>query len=121
MRLSDGSTIIACCFLREFELLHVTKEEETGEGFPSQTVQSAANSDQFDPSRFIRLVPPFRETEVDAYFTAIERVAGKFQWLKDMWALSLQRNLVGKAQEVCAANIYFFFFLKYDLVKTSVL
>ncbi len=48
--------------LRELELLRVTKQEEREEG--AQTVQSggAVNSDQFDPSRYIRLVPPFRET-----------------------------------------------------------
>ncbi len=60
--------------LRELELLRVTKQEEREEG--AQTVQSvsAVNSDQFDPSRYIQLVPPFRETEVDAYFTTFERV-----------------------------------------------
>ncbi len=73
--------------LRELELLRVTKQEERAEGV--QTIQSvgAVNSDQFDPGRYIRLVPPFRETEVDAYFTAFERVAGKLNWPRDMWAL----------------------------------
>ncbi len=106
--------------LRELELLRVTKQEERDEG--AQTVQSggAVNSDQFDPSRYIRLVPPFRETEVDAYFTAFERVAGKLRWPRDMWALMLQSNLVGKAQEVCAA-MPIEDSLNYDLVKTAVL
>ncbi len=44
-------------YLRELELLRVTKQEEREEG--AQTVQSggAVNSDQFDPSRYIWLVP----------------------------------------------------------------
>ncbi len=106
--------------LRELELLRVTKQEERAEGV--QTIQSvgAVNSDQFDPGRYIRLVPPFRETEVDAYFTAFERVAGKLNWPRDMWALMLQSNLVGKAQEVCAA-MPIEDSLNYDLVKTAVL
>ncbi len=54
-------------------------------------------------SKCICLVLPFRETEFDSYFTAFERVAAKLKWPKDMWALLLQSNFVGKAQEVSAA------------------
>lgn len=62
---------------------------------------SESQSD-FDVGEEIRLVPPFRETKVDSYFTAFERVAAKLQWPEDMWALLLQCNLSGKAQEVSA-------------------
>ncbi len=51
----------------------------------------------------VKLVQSFRETEVDSYFFAFERVVTKLIWPKYMWALLLQCNLFGKAQEVCAA------------------
>ncbi len=75
---------------------------------------------QFDPSRHIKLVPPFRESEVDAYFIAFERIAAKLNWPRDMWALMLQCSLVGKAQEVCSA-LPIEDSLNYDVVKAAVL
>lgn len=74
----------------------------------------------FDVGKFIRLVPSFRETEVDSYFTAFERIAAKLRWPKDMWVLLLQSNFVGKAQEVSAA-LPIEQALDYDVVKTAVL
>ncbi len=56
-----------------------------------------------DVGKYIKLVPPFRETDVDYYFIAFERVVTELSWPKDMWALLLQYNLIGKAQEVRAA------------------
>ncbi len=80
-----------------------------------------ASSDvSFDPSRYIKLVPPFREAEVDSYFVAFERVAGKLGWPKDMWALLLQCSLTGKAQEVCSA-LPIESSLDYDTIKAAVL
>lgn len=74
----------------------------------------------FDVGKYIKLVPPFRESEVDSYFVAFERVAAKLKWPRDMWALLLQCNLVGKAQEACAA-LPIDDSLDYDLVKSAVL
>ncbi len=54
----------------------------------------------FDASKHVKLLPPFREAEVDTYFTAFERVAAIMRWPKDRWALLLRCRLVGKAQEV---------------------
>ncbi len=68
----------------------------------------------------VKLVPPFRETEVDSYFIAIERVVTKLSRPKDMWALLLRCNLIGKAQEVCAA-LPIEASLDYDTVKAAVL
>lgn len=51
---------------------------------------------------------------------AFERVAAKLKWPRDMWALLLQCNLVGKAQEVCAA-LPIEDSLNYDVVKLAVL
>ncbi|XP_036390534.1 toll-like receptor 13 [Megalops cyprinoides] len=56
----------------------------------------------FDVSRNISLVPPFRETEVDSYFSAFERIAASLQWPREVWPLLLQCKFVGKAQEVCS-------------------
>ena len=54
----------------------------------------------FDPARNIRLVPPFREKEVDKYFAHVEKVADSLSWPKESWVLLLQSVLVGKAQEI---------------------
>ena len=54
----------------------------------------------FDPARNIRLVPPFKEKEVDKYFAHFEKVADSLSWPKESWVLLLQSVLVGKAQEI---------------------
>lgn len=74
----------------------------------------------FDVSRHIALVPPFRESEVDSYFNAFERIAALLSWPKDVWSLLLQCKLVGKAQEVCA-SLSIEQSLNYDVVKATVL
>ncbi len=92
--------------------------------------QSQSSTDNYDPVsntqlnfdvvRYVKLVPPFREAEVDCYFTAFERIATKLGWPKDMWGLLLQCNFVGKAQEVCS-SLPLEQSLDYDIVKTAVL
>ncbi len=74
----------------------------------------------FDVGRNIAVVPPFRESEVDSYFSAFERVAAALQWPKDVWPLLLQCKLTGKAQEV-VASLSIEDSLKYDVVKATVL
>ncbi len=81
---------------------------------------SEVGQPDFDVGKYIKLVPPFRETEVDSYFVAFERVAAKLKWPRDKWALLLQCNLVGKAQEVCAA-LPIEDSLNFDVVKLAVL
>lgn len=81
---------------------------------------SPINSNEFDISRQIRLVPTFRETEVDSYFNAFERIAAALRWPREIWPLLLQCKLVGKAQEVCAA-MSIEDSLDYDALKASVL
>lgn len=66
---------------------------------PSSSVPDVSQS-EFDVGKNL---PPFREAEVDSYFVAFEGVAEKLNWPKNMRALLLQCNLVGKAQEVCSA------------------
>ncbi|XP_073715771.1 uncharacterized protein [Misgurnus anguillicaudatus] len=109
--------------LRELEMVHMEKEREraftaVSSDIPLPTQPVAVSL--FDPSKYIKLVPPFRESEADAYFIAFERIAVKLNWPKDMWGLMLQCSLVGKAQEVCSA-LPIEESLNYDLVKAAVL
>lgn len=78
------------------------------------------NIQEFDVCKYIKLVPPFHESEVDAYFVAFERIAGKLRWPNDMWALLLQCSLTGKAQEICT-SLPIEQSLDYEVVKTAVL
>ncbi|KAL0153020.1 hypothetical protein M9458_051619 [Cirrhinus mrigala] len=78
------------------------------------------NSSDFDVSRQINLVPPFRESEVDSYFGAFERIAIALRWPKEVWSLLLQCRLIGKAQEVCS-SFSVDDSLNYDKVKCAVL
>ncbi|XP_054860848.1 uncharacterized protein LOC129347475 [Amphiprion ocellaris] len=80
-------------------------ERDQPAAHPSVSSQSAASvsSGGFDMSKHIALVPPFRESEVDSYFSAFERIAAALKWPTEFWSLLLQCKLVGKAQEVCAS------------------
>lgn len=51
----------------------------------------------FDISKHIALLPTFRETEVNSYFSALKRIAAALQWLPEVWALLLQCKIHGKA------------------------
>ena len=86
---------------------------------PEPSVSSAPVS-TFDVSRHIALVPPFRESEVECYFNAFERIAAALHWPQDIWPLLLQCKLTGKAQEACAA-LSIEDSLKYDVVKSAIL
>ncbi len=50
-----------------------------------------------DVSKYVTLVPPFRETKVDSYFVAFEQITVILRWPKELWSLLLQCKLVGKA------------------------
>ncbi|XP_036419555.1 uncharacterized protein LOC118803140 isoform X2 [Colossoma macropomum] len=74
----------------------------------------------FDVSKHIKLVPKFRESEVDSYFVAFERVATTLRWPQGVWPILLQCTLVGKAQEVYSA-LPIEESLDYEVVKSAVL
>ena len=65
--------------------------------------ETLSQTSRFDPSKHIRLVPPFQDKEVDKYFLHFEKVAGRLDWPSDMRTLLLQSVLTGKAQEVYSA------------------
>ena len=56
----------------------------------------------YDVRRRVAL-PPFREAEVDAYFTTFECLAAALQWPKDIWTTLLKCTFTGKAQDVIAS------------------
>ena len=80
--------------MREKELELKMKEIEL------QASQRSHESEKFDVSRNIRLVPPFKDTEIDKYFLHFEKVAVSLHWPKEVWTLLLQSVLSGKAQEI---------------------
>ena len=54
----------------------------------------------FDVTKYIRLVPPFQEKEVDKYFLHFEKNAENLKWPKEHWTLLLQGVVIGKAREI---------------------
>uniref|UniRef100_A0A1A8GVS8 Gypsy retrotransposon integrase-like protein 1 n=2 Tax=Nothobranchius korthausae TaxID=1143690 RepID=A0A1A8GVS8_9TELE len=75
---------------------------------------------KFDVSKCIALVPTFRETEVDSYFAAFERLAAALDWPREVWSLILQCKLSGKALEVMA-SLSITDGMDYEKVKSAVL
>ncbi|KAL0153990.1 hypothetical protein M9458_050705, partial [Cirrhinus mrigala] len=86
----------------------------------ASSVLPVSSDIDIDISRQISLVPTFRESEVDTYFTVFERIAATLKWPRNIWPLLLQCKLVGKAQEVCSA-LTIEQSLDYDSVKAAVL
>ena len=83
---------------RQFELYKFRLTSELNVSVPNDNQPS-----RFVPSREIRMVPPFNETEVDKYFQHFEKVATNCGWPRDCWALMLQSVLKGKAQHAYSA------------------
>lgn len=98
--------------LRRLEL--ETTHAEGSQSAPSPPAPSSM--DQLDISKYITLVPQFRETEVDGLFSAFERITTSLRWPRTVWALLLQCKLSGKAQEAIAA-LTIVDSLSYDLVR----
>ncbi|KAK0144357.1 hypothetical protein N1851_017283 [Merluccius polli] len=74
----------------------------------------------FDINKHIALVPVFRETEVDSYFSAFERIASALRWPSEVWPLLLQCKIHGKAQDAVAA-LPVQEILNYEQVKSAIL
>lgn len=69
---------------------------------------------EFNVAKNVALVPTFRESEVESYFGAFERIAAALKW-----AILLQCKLIGKAQEACA-SLSMADSLVYDKVKSAI-
>ena len=87
-------------------------------GTPASTT-STTLSGKSDLFKHIEL-PPFRESEVDAFFNTFERLATVLNWPKENWSTLLQCKLTGKAQHVIA-SLSLADSLNYDVCKTAVL
>ena len=83
---------------RELEL-QVKKVELEIEQQKNKTGQNSRESSAFDPSRVSRLVPPFKEDEIDQYFVHFEKVALNLKCPKDCWTTLLQTVFTGKARQ----------------------
>nr|XP_033961533.1 uncharacterized protein LOC117463411 [Pseudochaenichthys georgianus] len=101
----------------EVDALRISSEQTFERSRPSHTV---SHTKSFDVSKNIALVPTFRESEVDSYFCAFERIATALVWPKDMWPILLQCKLVGKAQEV-VSSLSLEESLQYEVLKESIL
>lgn len=64
------------------------------------TCNTEKYSAKFDVTKYIKLVPPFHQRDVDKYFLHFEKVAGNLQWPKEYWVVLLQSVLVGEAREI---------------------
>ncbi|CAI5669135.1 unnamed protein product [Oreochromis niloticus] len=115
---------------REVELKKVEVEAETKVKMRQLELQQASSPPvaaslsqtevQFDVGRNSRLVPVFRDAEVEVYFESFERIATALRWPRDAWAILLQCKLVGKAQEVCS-SLSTECSLDYDKLKSAIL
>lgn len=81
------------------------RQLELGAGVrtPASVLLTSSTSDSvFDVSKLISLVPSFRESEVESFFTAFERIAAALKRPQSVWAILLQCRLSGKAREACS-------------------
>ena len=74
------------------------KKLELGASGGSNHSVSGSNSN-FEVTKYIKLVPPFQETDVDKYFLHFEKVES-LMWPKEYWAMLLQTVLLGKDREI---------------------
>ncbi|KAI3357900.1 hypothetical protein L3Q82_016288, partial [Scortum barcoo] len=105
----------------EVEAMKITSEQTSSHPVDkSSSSQTISYRQGFDVSKNIALVPAFRETEVDSYFNAFERIATALDWPMDMWPILLQCKLVGKAQEV-VSSLPLEDSLRYVVLKEAIL
>ena len=74
---------------------------------------------EFDVTRYVKLVPQFNESDVDKYFQHFEKIAKNLHWPENVWSTLLQSALKGKAQETFAA-LSVDDSSDYDVVKSAI-
>ena len=75
---------------------------------------------EFDLTKYVKLVPQFNESDVDKYFQHFEKIATNLHWPENVWSSLLQSALKGKAQETFAA-LSVDDSSDYDVVKAAIL
>ena len=84
--------------------LEVKQREIEVQSDRSSQADTAERGRSFNVGQYLKLSPPiFRESEVDEYFDAFEKMASRMGWPEDKWSVILQSVLTGKAQKVYAA------------------
>ena len=99
----------------ELEMKKLEMQEKLGCSHPI-----SSSNVKFDVSKYIKLVPPFHEADVDKYFLHFEKVAQNLEWPKKHWPMLLQSVLVGKAREIYT-QLSVEQALDYDSVKQLIL
>ena len=84
---------------RELELNHVWKQNQLAFEKEKLASSSEISVNKFDPSRVSRLVPSFKEEDIDQYFSHFEKVAQNLEWPRECWTSLLQTVFVGKARQ----------------------
>ena len=74
----------------------------------------------FDLTKYVKLVPQFNESDVDKYFQHFEKIAKNLHWPENVWSTLLQSALKGKTQETFAA-LSVNDSSDYDVVKAAIL
>ena len=74
----------------------------------------------FDLTKYVKLVPQLNESDVDKYFQHFEKIAKNLRWPENVWSTLLQAALKGKAQETFAA-LSVADSSDYDVVKAAIL
>ena len=106
--------------LKRLEAAVKMRELELQSSSASSGARSSVSSGTFDVGKNISLVPVFRESEVEGYFSAFERIAAALHWSEDVWATLLQCRLTGRAQEACS-SLSVEDSLSYGKVKSTIL
>ena len=75
---------------------------------------------QFDLTKYVKLVPQFNESDIDKYFQHFEKIAKNLHWPENVWSTLRQSALKGKAQETFAA-LSVDDSSDYDVVKAAIL
>ena len=91
--------------IKELELKASVKTQETS---------------AFDVGKYVRLVPPFQEKEIDKYFLHFEKVANTLKWPVELLTMLLQSVLIGKAQEAYS-SLSLEQSVNYKVVKKTIL
>ena len=92
--------------LRKFEIQANLEKQKLELEMKRLELKSRSNFDMldsqipFDITKYIKLVPPFLEQDVDKYFLHFEKVAYNLKWPKEYWSMLLQSVLVGRAREI---------------------
>jgi hypothetical protein len=71
--------------------------------FKAEAADSSRRAERFLPQQAVRLVPPFMEDDLEAFFCNFERKAAQCKWPPEQWTLLLSTVFTGRAAQAHAA------------------